>query len=81
MARQYSTVTSKGQLVIPAAMRRRHKIKAGTKIRIYEDRLGCIVLQPLTEDYIDRVYGMLADGPDLLAAWEKEHRQEGEHEK
>ena len=35
----------------------------------------------LTDDYIDRVMGMLADGPDLLAVWEKEHREEGEHDK
>jgi len=35
-------------------------------------------LQPLTVDYIDRVRGLLADGPDLPALWEKEHREEGE---
>jgi hypothetical protein len=37
-------------------------------------------LQPITEDYVDRVMGCLADGLDLLAKWEIEHRQEGEHE-
>jgi AbrB family looped-hinge helix DNA binding protein len=76
-----STFTSKGQLVIPAELRRKHKIEAGTKVHIYEDQFGRIVLQPVTEDYIDRVMGMLADGPDLLALWEKEHREEGEHDK
>ncbi|MGA2357303.1 MAG: AbrB/MazE/SpoVT family DNA-binding domain-containing protein [Terriglobales bacterium] len=76
-----ATVTSKGQLVIPVELRRKHKIKAGTKIKLLEDRFGRIVLQPLTEDYIDRVRGMLADGPDLLASWEKEHREEGKHDK
>ena len=73
--------TSKGQLVIPAELRRKHKIQAGTKVRILEDQFGRIVLQPLTEDYVDRVMGLLADGPDLLAIWEKEHREEGEHDK
>jgi AbrB family looped-hinge helix DNA binding protein len=76
-----STFTSKGQLVIPAELRRKHKIEAGTKVRILEDQFGRIVLQPITEDYIDRVMGLLADGPDLLANWEKEHREEGEHDK
>ena len=76
-----STFTSKGQLVIPAALRRKHKIQAGTKVKILEDQFGRIVLQPITDDYIDRVMGMLADGPDLLASWEKEHREEGEHDK
>jgi AbrB family looped-hinge helix DNA binding protein len=76
-----ATLTSKGQLVIPVELRRKHKIKAGTKIRLLEDQFGRIVLLPLTEDYIDRVRGMLADGPDLLASWEKEHREEGKHDK
>lgn len=76
-----ATLTSKGQLVIPVELRRKHKIKAGTKIQLLEDRFGRIVLQPLTEDYIDRVRGMLAGGPDLLASWEKEHREEGKHDK
>jgi len=81
MTRMSATFTSKGQLVIPAELRRKHKIEAGTKVRILEDQFGRIVLQPLTEDYVDRVMGLLADGPDLLAIWEKEHREEGEHDK
>jgi AbrB family looped-hinge helix DNA binding protein len=81
MADMSATFTSKGQLVIPAELRRKHKIEAGTKVRILEDQFGRIVLQPLTEDYVDRVMGLLADGPDLLAIWEKEHREEGEHDR
>jgi AbrB family looped-hinge helix DNA binding protein len=75
------TFTSKGQLVIPAEIRRKHKIEAGTKVKVLEDEFGRIVLQPITDEYIDRVRGMLADGPDLLAIWEKEHREEGNHDK
>ncbi len=81
MSDMRATFTSKGQLVIPAALRRKHKIEAGTKVQILEDQFGRIVLQPLTDEYIDRVMGMLADGPDLLAMWEKEHREEGKHDK
>jgi AbrB family looped-hinge helix DNA binding protein len=76
-----ATFTSKGQLVIPAELRRKHKIEAGTKVKVLEDQFGRIILQPITEEYIDRVMGLLADGPDLLANWEKEHREEGEHDK
>lgn len=76
-----ATFTSKGQLVIPAELRRKHKIEAGTRVTILEDQFGRIVLQPLTDEYIDRVMGFFADGPDLLANWEKEHREEGEHDK
>jgi AbrB family looped-hinge helix DNA binding protein len=74
-----ATFTSKGQLVIPAELRRKHGIEAGTKVKFLEDQFGRIVLQPITEDYIDRVMGSLADGPDLLEKWENEHREEGKH--
>jgi len=76
-----ATFTSKGQLVIPAELRRKHKIEAGTKVTILEDQFGRIVLQPITDEYIDRVRGLLAHGPDLLALWEKERREEGKHDK
>jgi len=71
------TFTSKGQLVVPAELRRKHGIEAGTRVKFLEDQFGRIVLQPITEDYVDRVMGCLADGPDLLAQWEKEHHEEG----
>jgi len=76
-----STVTSKGQLVVPAEIRRKHGIAAGTKIKFLEDQFGRIVLQPLTADYVDRIMVCLAEGPDMLAAWDREHRAEGERER
>jgi AbrB family looped-hinge helix DNA binding protein len=76
-----ATVTSKGQLVVPAEIRRKHGIAAGTKIKFLEDQFGRIVLQPLTAHYVDRIMGCLAEGPDMLAAWEIEHRAEGERER
>ena len=81
MKEESATFTSKGQLVVPAALRRKHGIEAGTKVKFIEDQFGRIVLQPITESYVDRVMGCLADGPDLLAEWEKDHRQEGEHKR
>jgi AbrB family looped-hinge helix DNA binding protein len=81
MKKQSATFTSKGQLVVPAALRRKHGIEAGTKVKFLEDQFGRIVLQPITEEYINRVMGCLAGGPDLLAAWEKEHRAEGKRDK
>ena len=67
--------------MVPVEIRRKHKIKAGTKVKFLEDQYGRIILQPITDEYIDRVRGMFADGPDLLASWEKEHREEGKHDK
>lgn len=67
--------------MIPAELRRKHKIEAGTKVKFLEDQFGRIVLQPITEEYVDRVMGLFADGPDLLAIWKKKHREEGQHDK
>ncbi len=76
------TFTSKGQLVIPAELRRKHKIKAGTKVKFFEDEFGRIIIQPITEEYIDRLLGCLADGRrDLWALWQEGRRAERKHEK
>ena len=77
MKRTSTTFTAKGQLVIPAELRRKHGIKAGTRVRFLEDQFGRIILAPLTEEYVGRVLGCL-EGHDLVASWEKEHREEGE---
>lgn len=81
MDRLSATFTSKGQLVVPAELRRKHGIEAGTRVNFIEDQFGRIVLQPVTEEYVERVMGCLADGPDLLADWEKEHRNEGKRDR
>jgi AbrB family looped-hinge helix DNA binding protein len=51
-------VSSKGQLVVPARLRRKYGIKAGTKVR-FTERGNQIIMQPLTRDYIRGVCGML----------------------
>lgn len=50
-------------------------------MKFSEDEFGRIVLQPITDEYIDRLMGCLADGPSVLAYWEKEHRREGKRDK
>jgi hypothetical protein len=60
------------------AKKTKHGIVGGTKVQLLEDQFGRIVLQPITEDYLDRVMGWLGKGADLLAAWAREHREEGE---
>lgn len=62
--------------MVPAELRRKHGIEAGTRVKFLEDQFGRIVLQPVSEEYIDRLMGCLTGGSDLLASWEKEHRQE-----
>lgn len=54
-----STVTSKGQLVIPIELRRRYFIKPGTKVH-FEPVEGGILLKPITKEYIRQLRGCLA---------------------
>jgi AbrB family looped-hinge helix DNA binding protein len=53
------TVTSKGQVVIPAAIRRRSKISAGTRVR-FESIRGGIAIYPQYADDVERAKGLLA---------------------
>ena len=51
-------VTTKGQIVIPSKIRRRHNIKSGTKLCILE-KGDQILLQPLTDEYFEKMAGIL----------------------
>jgi AbrB family looped-hinge helix DNA binding protein len=53
-----STITSKGQIVIPARLRKRYGLKPGTKICFIE-RDSEILFQPLTKEYIRSMCGLL----------------------
>lgn len=72
-------VTTKGQLVVPARLRRKYGIRAGTRVRFLE-RGAEIVLQPLTGQYIRSVCGLLEDAgpatPELLKERARDRRRE-----
>ena len=72
-------LSSKGQLVIPKAIRHALGLRAGDRfqVKLVEHR---IVLEPLTATSpIDALYGKYS-GCDLLGALEQEHRKEIEDE-
>lgn len=73
----YATV--KGQIVIPAALRRKYGIKNGTKI-IVTDIGDAIVLKPVTEQYLINLQGSLK-GKGGLKALVDERRKDKEREK
>ena len=73
----YATV--KGQIVIPAALRRKYGIKNGTKI-IVTDVGDAIVLKPVTEQYLKNLQGSLKDKGGLKVLLE-ERRKDKEREK
>jgi AbrB family looped-hinge helix DNA binding protein len=63
---EISNVTTKGQLVIPARIRRRYGIKTGTRVRFVE-RDGEIVLQPVTSAAIRSLCGFLKSDSSATA--------------
>jgi len=56
-----TVVTAKGQLVIPAKLRRKFGIKKGAQVCVYE-RDGEIAIKPITDDYIRNMAGMAWTG-------------------
>jgi antitoxin PrlF len=60
-----ATVTSKGQVTIPAAVRKRLRLRAGSKIDFVENKDGETVIRPKRGD-IRKLYGIVKyDGPPL----------------
>jgi AbrB family looped-hinge helix DNA binding protein len=72
----YSTI--KGQIVIPAALRRKYGIKNGTKIIITDDG-DSIILKPVTEQYLRNLQGSLK-GKGVLKALLDGRREDQERE-
>jgi len=64
----YTTVSSKGQLVIPAEMREELGIEPGTRVAIRRDGQD-LILSPLTKEasrlIISRLRGITAGGPSM----------------
>ena len=58
MKTEVSTVTTKGQLVIPAKLRRKYAIRKGTQVAFLEEE-NRLVLQPLTPEFIRSLRGSL----------------------
>ncbi|HEU0264746.1 MAG TPA: AbrB/MazE/SpoVT family DNA-binding domain-containing protein [Geobacterales bacterium] len=57
-------VSTKGQVVIPAELRKRHHLEPGSQVRIYE--YGDIIcLAPMVEDAVAAAYGALPAGSSL----------------
>ncbi len=75
MKAETSVVTTKGQLVIPARLRRRFGIKKGTTISFLEEG-GRIVVQPVTRQFIRGLRGSLKGKPSALDLLLKERKQE-----
>lgn len=60
-----SVVTVKGQVVVPAKIRKKFGIKKGTKIAFIEQN-GKLIIQPLDKNYFERLAGVLGTNGDML---------------
>ena len=65
MKTEVSTVTTKGQLVIPSKLRRKYSIKEGTQVAFLEQE-NRLILQPLTPEFIRSLRGSLRSEPSAL---------------
>jgi AbrB family looped-hinge helix DNA binding protein len=74
MDAKFSTVTTKGRLVIPAQLRRKYSLRKGTRVAFVEEE-NRLVLQALTRQYIESLRGSLKKGPSALKFLLKERRQ------
>jgi AbrB family looped-hinge helix DNA binding protein len=61
---QITTVSTKGQFVIPAEMREKLGIEPGTRIAVTLQGMK-IVLEPVSEKLVEQTRGILAGGPSL----------------
>jgi AbrB family looped-hinge helix DNA binding protein len=66
---------SKGQIVIPAAIRKKYHIEPGTEMQIMEYG-GIIYLIPPVEDPIEAACGILPAKPSLSERLLKERKKE-----
>ncbi len=72
-------VTTKGQLVIPARIRRKLGIKPGTKV-CFVERGNEILFQPVTKEYIRSVCGMLKSTTSVTEELLNERKKDRERE-
>ena len=75
MLRRITTVSSKGQFVIPAEFRAFLRIEPGTRISVALENTR-IVLEPVSEELVDRTRGMFKGGPSLSAALKKQRQKD-----
>lgn len=71
-----TTATVKGQIVIPASIRRKFGIKEGTRIQIETDEATHkIILTPITREYINSLRGKYKGKPLLKSLMAEKKRE------
>jgi AbrB family looped-hinge helix DNA binding protein len=76
--RSTAVISSKGQIVIPANLRKRYRLREGTTVVFQEER-GRLVLEPNNFEAIYALQGSLREFP-IEASIEEERRAERKRE-
>jgi AbrB family looped-hinge helix DNA binding protein len=76
--RSTAVVSSKGQIVIPANLRKRYRLKEGTTV-VFQEEHGRLILEPGDYDAIYALQGSLREFP-LEASLERERLAERKRE-
>ncbi len=71
-----SKATIKGQVIIPAELRKKFNIKKGTRVAISEGAGNVILLKPLPDDPVEASRGILKGKTSLTKALLKDRREE-----
>ena len=74
-----ATVSAKGWVVIPKAMREKHGLEQGSRVQIV-DYGEMLVIVPLPDDPVAVLHGMFAGGPSLTEELLVEREQERSRE-
>jgi len=74
MLRRITTVSTKGQFVIPSEMRDSLGIEPGTRIAVTQDGPR-IVLEPVSEGLVDQTRGIFAGKPSLSEELKRARRR------
>lgn len=71
-----SKATVKGQIIIPADLRKKFNIKKGTRVAIMEGEGRVILIKPLPDDPIEASKGILKGKTSLTRALLKDRLEE-----
>ena len=71
-----SRATVKGQVIIPAPLRKKFNIKKGTRVAIIEGEGNVIIIKPLPDDPIEASRGVLKGKTSMIKALIKDRREE-----
>ena len=79
MATLSTVVTTKGQIVIPSKIRKRHNLKKGTRLYV-EERGDELILKPVNKEYFARMAGILKSKGKLTKALLEEREDDKKRE-